>query len=82
METRSPSLCARRNTRHGWLRFCAALAATVLLPAWASSSTLVVDDDGTYDAGTSACDGADASLTTINAANTAAINGDTIFVCP
>jgi len=54
-----------------------------LLPAFASAATtLVVDDDGTYDAGTGTCDGADAALTTINAANTAAIDGDTIFVCP
>ena len=74
--------CAPGKMRRGLLQFSAALAATLLLPAYAAASTLVVDDDGTYDAGTDGCDGADASFTTINDANTAAIDGDTIFVCP
>lgn len=79
----SPShICAHNRKYGGLLQFGAALAATLLLPAFASAATLVVDDDGTYDAGTSGCDGADASFTTINAANTAAVNGDTVFVCP
>ena len=65
-------------------RVSAALVATVLLlPGGASASTtLVVDDDGTYDAGTGGCDGTDAAYATINLANTAAVDGDTIFVCP
>jgi len=60
----------------------AAVAAGIVLPAAAFAATLVVDDDGTYDAGTNGCDGADAAYATINAANTAAVDGDTIFVCP
>lgn len=58
------------------------LAAILLLPTGAAAATLVVDDDGTYDAGTDGCDGADAAYTTINDANTAAVDNDTIFVCP
>ena len=59
------------------------LVAAALVPSLASAATtLVVDDDGTYDAGTGTCDGADAAYATINAANTAAADGDTIFVCP
>ncbi|MBY0278353.1 hypothetical protein K2Z84_23740 [Candidatus Binatia bacterium] len=62
---------------------CALAASALLVPVAASAATtLVVDDDGTYDAGTSGCDGTDAAYTTINAANTAAVDGDTIFVCP
>ncbi|MEO8604286.1 MAG: hypothetical protein ABI629_17055, partial [bacterium] len=36
----------------------------------------------TYDASTDACDGVDATFTTINGAYTAAVDTDTIFVCP
>ena len=74
---RSPSTRAARLSS-------ALLAAALLLPVGsaAAATTLVVDDDGTYDAGTNGCDGTDASFTTINAANTAAVDGDTIFVCP
>ena len=74
--------CAQRSTSRRMRQFGAALAATVLLPAFASAATLVVDDDGTYDLASETCDGADAAFTTINAANTAAVDNDTIFVCP
>jgi hypothetical protein len=59
------------------------LAAAVAMPGYAvAATTLVVDADGTYDAATSGCSGSDVAYTTINAANTAAVDGDTIFVCP
>lgn len=48
----------------------------------AQAATSVVDDDGTFDAGTDGCDGADATFTSIQAAITAASAGDTILVCP
>lgn len=56
------------------------LGALMALPA--SASTLVVDLDGTYDANTNDCDGADPSYTGIPAAVADAIDGDTVFVCP
>jgi hypothetical protein len=74
--------CAQRRATRGALQFGAALAALLLMPAFAAAATIVVDDDGTYDAGTATCDGVDAADTTINAAHAAAIDGDTIFVCP
>ena len=77
------SIPARAARRRAVQLCCALAAATLLVPAVASAATtLVVDDDGTYDAGTNGCDGTDVAYTTINAANTAAVNGDTIFVCP
>lgn len=82
MVPHSSSTCAATRLRRGFLSIGAALVAAVLLPAYAIASTLVVDADGTYDAATNGCDGTDASYTTINAANTAAVDGDTIFVCP
>jgi hypothetical protein len=62
---------------------CALAAATLLVPTIASAATTrVVDLDGTYDASTNGCTGTDPAYTTINAANTAAVDGDTVFVCP
>lgn len=58
-----------------------ALAAG-LVPALAGAATHVVDVDGTYDAGTNACAGADPAFTTIQGAVTAAADTDTILVCP
>lgn len=79
----SPShICAHSRNHRSLRQLGAALAATLLLPAFASAATIVVDDDGTYDAGTETCDGADATHTTINAGHGAAIDGDTVFVCP
>lgn len=48
----------------------------------AAAATRVVDDDGTYDAAGAGCDGTDVSFTGIQAAITAAVDGDTAFVCP
>lgn len=77
------STCARRAARHVPPLGGVLLAAALLLPGSASAaSTLVVDLDGTYDAATNGCAGTDPAFTTINAANTAALDGDTIFVCP
>ncbi len=55
---------------------------TFLLPTVASAATRVVDVDGTYDAGTDTCAGTDPAFTTIQSAVTAAVDGDTVLVCP
>lgn len=57
-----------------------AIATSFALPA--TAATLVVDDDGTYDAATQSCDGSDAAYTSIVTAVGDAIDGDTVFVCP
>lgn len=66
------------------LRLCglAALLACAVSATPAAGATLVVDDDGTYDAVGNGCDGADVAYTAIQAAITAAVDGDTVFVCP
>ena len=64
MEHRPPSSCVRTGRRHGALRL-GLLCAVLLLPAAALADTLVVDADGTYDAGTDGCDGGDPALTTL-----------------
>lgn len=68
------------------MRFARTLLALALgaglAPALAGAATHVVDVDGTYDAGTNACAGADPAFTTIQAAVTAAADTDTILVCP
>ncbi len=79
---RSTSHRIRSTPQRRLHRIGAVFAAVLLLPATALGATLVVDDDGTYDAGTDGCDGPDATYSTINAANTAAVDFDTIFVCP
>jgi hypothetical protein len=58
------------------------LAVALAWAAPAAAATFVVDDDGTYDAGSDGCDGGDAAFTVIQAAITAAADGDTVFVCP
>lgn len=74
--------CARRTASRGLRQVGAALAATLLLPAFASAATLVVDDDGTYDLASESCDGTDSTYTSINTALADAVDNDTIFVCP
>ncbi|MEW6269255.1 MAG: hypothetical protein AB1689_08170, partial [Thermodesulfobacteriota bacterium] len=81
MDHSSPSPCVHAGRRRGALRL-GILCAALLLPAAAHADTLVVDADGTYDAGTNDCAGGDPASTTINAANAAAVDGDTILVCP
>ena len=68
--------------QRGLLGIAASIAAALALPVAAQAATLVVDLDGTYDASTDDCTGTDPAYVTINAANTAAVDGDTIFVCP
>ncbi len=58
------------------------LVGLALLAGPAVAATQVVDDDGTYDAVGAGCDGTDVSFTGIQAAITAAVDGDTVFVCP
>lgn len=53
-----------------------------LTPALAGAATHVVDVDGTYDAATNGCTGTDPAFTTIQAAITAAVDTDTVRVCP
>ncbi len=55
---------------------------SLLLPTAARAATRVVDVDGTYDAGTNGCAGGDPAFTTIQSAVTAAVDGDTVLVCP
>lgn len=57
-------------------------ALLIAVPVSAAPVIRVVDDDGTYDAATNGCDGTDPAYTTIQAAVTAAVAGDTIIVCP
>lgn len=67
----------------GLSRAALALLVGALYACPAIAATLVVDIDGTYDAGTNACDGSDAvGYTSIVAAVADAVDGDTVFVCP
>lgn len=69
-----------RSTRRVWLAY--ALVAGLLPTLSSAAATHFVDVDGTYDAATEDCAGADAAFTTIQSAVTAAADTDTILVCP
>ena len=60
----------------------AAVCTAALLPTLARAATIVVDADGTYDAATLDCTGADPAMTTIQSAGHRRSDGDTISVCP
>ncbi len=73
--------CSGRTSRYRQA-VAAFLAAMFLGATPGMAATFVVDDDGTYDAVTDDCDGADAAYTVIQSAIDDAAEGDTVLVCP
>jgi len=66
----------------GWRFRCAVAVGLVFGAASAvSAAVLVVDDDGTYDAATQSCNGADTAYTSIITAIDDSADGDTVLVC-